>query len=358
MMPCSSGNSPTISETRSALHRAAARRACDASAPGTPSASLAASTSSRRTLSPSEPSLAWNTMPSSPGTRLASVALRSLSKKNFASQSLARSTRSLPATIAASSSAQRLATITKRAASRPSPSSSARYFWCWRIEVTSTSCGRSMKRCSIRPSSGTGHSTRPASSPKQARIVAHTQLRRVRQPVRPGRDPPLALGTVQLDVRRRRAFAGSPRSHAPRSARAPGSDAQRSQHPPSPARTSSARPRHPAGRRCRAAAAPSAPRSRPSASTWARESGQDLDQQRPEHGAGGLAPPREAGHMHPALAIVLLLEPVVVDTRASPGSPRAPGPARRPWARAARSRRRAGSRPGPRTTRTRRRGVL
>ena len=32
--------------------------------------------------------------------------------------------------------------------------------------------------------------------------MAHTQLRRVRQPVRPGRDPPLALGTVELDVRR------------------------------------------------------------------------------------------------------------------------------------------------------------
>ena len=34
MMPCSSGNSPTISVTRSALRKCAARSACSASAPG------------------------------------------------------------------------------------------------------------------------------------------------------------------------------------------------------------------------------------------------------------------------------------------------------------------------------------
>ena len=37
---------------------------------------------------------------------------------------------------------------------------------------------------------------------QEPRVVADAQLHRMRQPVRLGRDPPLALGAVQLDVRR------------------------------------------------------------------------------------------------------------------------------------------------------------
>ena len=70
MTPCSSGNSLTMSVTRSALHSNAARVASLGLAAGTRSASQPASVSSRTALAPSEPSLAWNTTPSRSGTRL------------------------------------------------------------------------------------------------------------------------------------------------------------------------------------------------------------------------------------------------------------------------------------------------
>ena len=75
----------------------------------------------RATRSACVPSLAWNTMPFSAGSRSSSRTLRSWSQKNLASLSRARSTRSLPSTIAAPPSrATLLATTTKRLASAPS----------------------------------------------------------------------------------------------------------------------------------------------------------------------------------------------------------------------------------------------
>ena len=50
----------------------------------------------------------------------------------------------------------------------PSASSSEKYFWCARMAVTSTSGGTSMKRGSMLPSIGTGHSTSPVTSSSNA----------------------------------------------------------------------------------------------------------------------------------------------------------------------------------------------
>jgi hypothetical protein len=67
--------------------------------------------------------------------------LRSWSKKNFASASLARSTRSLPATIAPGSRVARFETTRKRARILPCASVSAKYFWFCCIVRIRHSCG-------------------------------------------------------------------------------------------------------------------------------------------------------------------------------------------------------------------------
>ena len=61
-----------------------------------------------------------------------------------------------------------LATSTKRGASAPSGVRSAKYFWFVRMVVASTSGGTAMNASSMRPSSGTGHSTRPVTSSSSA----------------------------------------------------------------------------------------------------------------------------------------------------------------------------------------------
>ena len=117
----------------------------------------------------SAPSPAWNTILASSGSRLASVRLRSSFQKNLASERRARSTRSLPAAMAAPpSGASVLATTMKWGANTPPASSRAKYFWCARIVAVITSGGRSMNAASIRPISGAGHSTSPATSSRSA----------------------------------------------------------------------------------------------------------------------------------------------------------------------------------------------
>ena len=101
MMPCSSGNSPTIAVSRSHLQSSAARRArvtgsgTRACAPPCAAAISAASVATRRALSPSEPSFAWKVTLASPSARAASGDLRSCSQKNAASASRGRTTRSI-----------------------------------------------------------------------------------------------------------------------------------------------------------------------------------------------------------------------------------------------------------------------
>ena len=108
--------------------------------------------------------------------RLESDALRSWSQKNLASESRARSTRSLPATIALPLSlVTMLATTMKFGASAPARSVSAKYFWCERIEVMRTSGGTSMKASSMAPLRTTGHSTRPVTSSSSAGVIAQVE---------------------------------------------------------------------------------------------------------------------------------------------------------------------------------------
>ena len=79
-----------------------------------------ASVSTRRTLSPIEPSLAWNVTASSAGRRAASGCLRSWLQKNAASDSRGRTTRSLPARTLSGSRLSMLATVMKCGSSLPS----------------------------------------------------------------------------------------------------------------------------------------------------------------------------------------------------------------------------------------------
>src|SRR6185436_16239011 len=84
MIPCSSGNSPTMEVSRSHLASSAARTARSLSL-SISSAISPASVATRRTLSPIEPSLAWKVTASSAPRRSASGCLRSWLQKNAAS---------------------------------------------------------------------------------------------------------------------------------------------------------------------------------------------------------------------------------------------------------------------------------
>ena len=169
MTPCSSGNSPTMPVTRSALASRAARSAVirvgalddrlprPASAPAWPPARpcrrRCRAFRGRRSRSSF---LAC----SSSGT------LRSCSQKKRASLSRAASTRRLPSTIAVAAVIGidvGDADECRRERRRPS-SAQAKYFWLVRIVSTITSRGTSRKSASNRPSSGTGHSVSPAFS--------------------------------------------------------------------------------------------------------------------------------------------------------------------------------------------------
>ena len=159
-----------MAETRSALARRAARSACAGSA-GTTSFSQShlASAATRSTLSASEPNFSWNTMSFTLGRNASSpparTVARSCSQKKRASDRRAESTRWLPWVMAAPPSvASRLATQMKAGTSAPLASASAKYFWLVRMVSTITSHGTDRKSGSKRPSSGTGHSVRPAFS--------------------------------------------------------------------------------------------------------------------------------------------------------------------------------------------------
>ncbi len=82
-------------------------------------------------------------MPHNRSTRPARRILRSWSKKKRASARRARSTRSLPWTIATGSCVSRLLTTRKRWTSRPESSINAKYFWFCCIVRTRHSCGTS-----------------------------------------------------------------------------------------------------------------------------------------------------------------------------------------------------------------------
>ncbi len=118
MTPCSSGNSPTMSVTRSAFASSAARSAAAGSAPILAAIALAMKRT-RSMRSACVPSLLWKTMLRRRSTRASSFVLRSWSKKNRASARRARSTRSLPWMIAEGSAGARLLTSRKRCTRRP-----------------------------------------------------------------------------------------------------------------------------------------------------------------------------------------------------------------------------------------------
>ena len=158
----------------------------------------------RFTRSPCVPSFSWKTILSSFATRCSSGILRSLSQKNFASDSRAATTRSLPATMATPPSratifetrmkfgARRPPSPSERGSVRsagvrgcdaarvwfPSPGRSAttlslwervcalstKHFWFTRIVARMTSGGIARNAGSNDPISTRGHSTRPPTS--------------------------------------------------------------------------------------------------------------------------------------------------------------------------------------------------
>ena len=144
--PCSSGNSPTMSVTRSAF--ASMRRAlrlCAVRAQVSPRwpprrrARARRDPPACRACCDRRRCRAW-------AARDSSDCRRSWSKKNLASASRARSTRSLPATIADGSVVSRLLTSRKRLTSLPASSASAKYRWFSCIVRIRHSCGTSQER--------------------------------------------------------------------------------------------------------------------------------------------------------------------------------------------------------------------
>ena len=129
---------------RSAFANSAPRAAKPGSAP-TNGDNCRANASIRLTRAAWLPSFAWKVMPSRAATRSASFVRRSKSQKCRASENRARSTRSLPAMIAAPPSmASMLAAKAKRGAAAPNTVRSAKYRWFTRMLTCITSGGRSM----------------------------------------------------------------------------------------------------------------------------------------------------------------------------------------------------------------------
>ena len=169
MMPCSSGNSPTMSVSKSALARRAAMSASCArwSLPICAPTTLAmARTRSMR--SPCVPSLLWYTTFARPGTRDSSDFLRSWSEKNLASASRGRTTRSLPPMTAPGSCGRMLLTTRNLLVRRPCALSSGKYFWLAFIVRMRHSCGTSRNSFSNSQVSTLGRSTRAATSSSSA----------------------------------------------------------------------------------------------------------------------------------------------------------------------------------------------
>ena len=169
MMPCSSGNSPTMSVSKSALARRAAMSASCArwSLPICAPTTLAmARTRSMR--SPCVPSLLWYTTFARPGTRDSSDFLRSWSKKNLASARRGRTTRSLPPITAPASEGLMLLTTRNLWVSLPCASSSGKYFWLAFIVRMRHSCGTARNSSSNWQTSTLGLSTSAVTSSSRA----------------------------------------------------------------------------------------------------------------------------------------------------------------------------------------------
>ena len=167
MVPCSSGNSPTMAERRSSFAIFAASSAWSGSAP-TSGAISRARAAMRATRSACDPSLLWKVTDFSPSAQVAIPARasrRSLSQKKAASDRRAASTRWLPFRMVSPwSGVSILATVTKPSIRPVFGLRAEKNFWCSFIEVCRTSGGRDRKRSSMAPIRATGHSTRPATS--------------------------------------------------------------------------------------------------------------------------------------------------------------------------------------------------
>ena len=93
-----------------------------------------------------------------------------------------------------------LATQTNAGASSPSSLVQAKYFWLVRMVSTITSRGTSRKSASKRPSSGTGHSVRPAFSTTRPSSGSSVSPAFAAAFAAPSRINPLALVLVDDDV--------------------------------------------------------------------------------------------------------------------------------------------------------------
>ena len=122
----------------------------------------------RSTRSAMVPSLAWKVTPLSFSSQASKPTLRSSSQKKRASFRRADRTRLLPA--ARRRRRRRPRRWRRRGSCGRQPrrvcreSRTAKYFWCVRIEVRTTSGGRSRNGGSMSPRIGVGHSARPATS--------------------------------------------------------------------------------------------------------------------------------------------------------------------------------------------------
>ena len=169
MMPCSSGNSPTMPVTRSALASSAARSASIRSAPGTNGTRHSASATSRSTRSPCEPSSAWNTMSverrqAALQRRLAVLVPEELARPTAGRAARARCRRR-------SRHRRRWPRCWRRARTRRQPAvrGAQRQVFLVGAHGGDQHLGRQRhERLVDRPSSGTGHSTRPLTSSSSA----------------------------------------------------------------------------------------------------------------------------------------------------------------------------------------------
>ena len=167
MMPCSSGNSPTISVSRSALARRAASSASALSASSI-RAIVPDNVAIRSTRCNCVPSLLWYTTLPSFSTRDSSGCLRSLLKKNFASAKRGRTTRSLPPITRLASVGRMLDTIRNLLVSLSFASSSGKYFWFAFIVRIRHSCGTAKYSDSNVPTNTLGRSTSAVTSSSNA----------------------------------------------------------------------------------------------------------------------------------------------------------------------------------------------
>ena len=163
-MPCNSGNSPTMSVTRSHFESDAARITGCGSMPSF-SAMIFDSSSTRLDLSPMLPSLSWKMMSSSSDCLLSSDLDLSVSQKNMASDNRGTITRSFPLRTCSLSLLSILLIAIKQGSSLSVfLSRRAKYRCCFSRTDINNSCGKPRNASSKSPRRPTGHSTRAAFS--------------------------------------------------------------------------------------------------------------------------------------------------------------------------------------------------